>query len=42
LNEYDGPANETGQDDNQYTCDHLCHLKEIPEGVLVTGKETAT
>jgi len=40
LIEYSGPANETGQDDNRYACDHECHRKEIPDGLLATiGKE---
>lgn len=25
LDEYHGPANQTGTDDTKYQCDHTCH-----------------
>lgn len=39
LAEYDGPANETGQDDTQYMCDHKCHMQEVPEGCAIIMDE---
>lgn len=38
LDEYDGPAIQTGRDNTRYTCDHHSHLIEVTNTKARTGR----